>query len=105
MKVKVPQEFKIASHTYTIKYDPKQLESTGAMGLCRHLYKEIILSNNLPESEKMENFLHEYLHCVERIWVAKLDDVDVDRIAEGLCVLFNNLGIEFDWSEIKELST
>ena len=55
----------------------------------------------MPPSELNQTFLHEILHLVERFLVVKIDDVDVDRIAEGLAViLFDNLGIEFDWSEV-----
>jgi len=100
MKIKVPKRIEIASHTYDVLFSPRQLESAGSSGLTKHYYKEIILSKNLPRSELVEVFLHEYLHCVERIWVNSFDDVEIDRLAEGLCVLLNNLNIELDFSGI-----
>ena len=104
VKIKIPREIKIASHTYTIKFDSKALISAGgSAALVRHLYKEILLEKSLPPSELSQSFLHEFIHCIERIWVVKIDDVDVDRLAEGLAVfLFDILGIEFDWSLIEE---
>lgn len=107
MKVKIPREFKIASHTYTIKFDSKALISAGgSAALVRHLYKEILLEKTLPPSELSQSFLHEFIHCIERFWVIKIDDADVDRLAEGLAVLlFDILGMEFDWSNISKSNT
>ena len=104
MKVKIPREIKLLTHTITVKFDPKAVYSAGTCGITKHIYKEIILDNyNLPKSELDQVFLHEYLHVVERHFAVKLDDNDIERISEGLAnFLFNNLGIEFDWSDIQE---
>jgi len=102
MKIKVPVKLKIASHEYTIRDDIKQLMSNTVVGEVRHVYHDIILDFNRLPSELTQTFLHEYLHCIERFWNVKLDDNDVDRLAEGMAVLFNNLGIELDWSNIKK---
>ena len=104
MKVKIPKEIKLLTHTYKIKFDTKELASAGTGGLTKHLYQEIILDNvAYKPSEVDQIFLHEYIHVIERHLCVKLDDADVERISEGLAdLLFNNLGIEFDWSLIKE---
>ena len=45
------------------------------------------------------------MHMIERYCVVKLDDTDIDRIAEGLAMfLFENLDIQLDWSLIKEVN-
>lgn len=107
VKIKVPQKIRFLTHTYTISFAPKQLASAGAGGLTRHLYQEIILDDTCnPKSEVDQVFLHEYLHILERHMGMKLEDADIERITEGLSdLLFNTLGIELDWAEIKELST
>jgi len=104
MKVKIPKKIKTLTHTYKIRFDAKQLLSSGTMGLTRHLYQEIILDNkSTPKSELDQIFLHEYIHVIERHFCVKLDDADVERLSEGLAeLLFNNLNLEFDWSLIKE---
>ncbi len=104
MKVKVPKTIKVLSHTYKVRFDTKDLVANGAMGLTRHLHQEVILDGvNIPPSELNQTFLHELLHIVERHFCLKLGDDDIDRISEGMAViLFDNFGIELDWSAIKE---
>jgi len=103
MKVKIPRELRVLTHTYTVKYDSKNLISAGSQGLTRHLFQEILLDNqNLPLSELNQVFLHEYIHTLERHFCMHLEDGDVERISEGLAILlFDSLGIEFDWSDIE----
>ncbi len=103
MKVKVPQKIKLLTHTYDVEFNKQELSSAGTIGLCQHIYGKIIVGNNFPLSQMNQSFLHEYMHLVERFLVVKLDDTDIDRIAEGIAVLLENLGIELDWSDIKEL--
>jgi len=101
MIIKVPRKVKMASHTYGIKCDSRQSLSAGTCGLTRHIYQEIIMDPSWPLSQKNQTLLHEVMHLIERFWVVKLDDNDIDRIAEGLAVfLFDNLGIELDWSDV-----
>ena len=102
MKVKIPRQIKFLTHKYTIRFDEKELVSTGTIGLTRHLYQELLLSKKtLPKSELDQVFLHEFVHIIERHMCVKLDDADVERISEGFAeLLFNNLDIEFDWGKI-----
>jgi len=102
MEVKIPKQIKILTHTYTVKFDSKELLSSGTCGLCKHLQQEIILEPNHPKSEVNQIFLHEFIHTIERHLCVKLDDADVERLSEGWAtLLFDNLGIEFDWSLIE----
>lgn len=105
VKIKVPQRVKIGAHTYTVKFDTKELLSAGTTGLTKHMTEEIILEGAMPKSQLDQLFLHEVLHMVERYCVVRLEDNEVDSIAEGLAMfLFETLGIELDWSLIKELA-
>ena len=103
MKVKIPKTLRLLTHNIGVKFDVKQTQSLGTCGVTRHLYQDIILDNiTLPKSELDQVFLHEYIHVIERHFCVKLEDADVERISEGLAVLlFNDLDIEFDWSEIE----
>jgi len=104
VKIKVPQEIKLLTHTIKIRFDVKQVISQGTCGITRHLFQDIMLDNlTLPTSELNQVFLHEYIHVIERHFALKLDDNDVERLAEGLSVLlFDSLNIELDWVDIKE---
>jgi len=104
MKVKVPQKIKILTHTYNIRIDSRFTMGAGAQGITRHIYQEIILDGIQPKSELDQVFLHELIHTIERHFCVKLDDPDVERISEGLAIiLFDNLGIELDWSDVEGL--
>jgi len=101
MKVKVPKQIKLLTHTYDVKFDSKFVEAAGTCGLTRHWYQEILLDNNQPKSEIDQIFFHEVFHIIERRFCIKIDDADIERFTEGLMeILVNNLGIELDWSEI-----
>ena len=104
MKIKVPKQMRLLTHNITIRFDAKHVIAQGTCGLTRHLYQDIILDNiSLPPSELNQVFLHEYIHVIERHFCLKLDDADVERLAEGLSVLlFDTFNIELDWSLIEE---
>ena len=104
MKVKIPKTVKFLTHTYKIRFDSTALNSQGTQGMVRHIYQDIILDkDHTAKSETDQIFLHEYIHIIERHTGMKLDDSDIERITEGLAeLLFTSLGIEFDWSLIKE---
>ena len=105
MKVKVPRILRLLTHTCEVKFDTKRVVSAGTCGLTRHLYQDITLDNTtLPQSEVDQVFLHEYIHFLERHFCMSLKEDEVERLAEGLAVLlFNDLGLEFDWSEIEQV--
>lgn len=104
MKVKVPNTIKLLTHEYEVKFGTKRVVSAGTCGLTRHLYQDITIDNvTLPPSEIDQVFLHELIHAIERHFCITIEEADVERLAEGLAViLFDNLGIEFDWSEIND---
>jgi hypothetical protein len=105
MKIKVPKQLRVLTHTYDVKLDSRQVFSAGTCGITKHLFQEIILDDkNLPPSELNQVFLHEYIHTLERHFCVKLEESDVERLSEGLAILlFDSLGIELDWSDIKSL--
>ena len=101
MKVRIPKTIKLLTHTSSIKFDNKFVQAQGTCGITRHWYQDIILDPCLPESEIAQVFFHEVFHVIERHFCVKLDDADIERLSEGLMeILVNNLGIEFDFSDI-----
>ena len=102
MKVKVPKQIKIGAHTYSVCYKQFLGKDMGFRGTIEHRLQEIWIDPDNPESQKAETLIHEVLHLIGSVFSTGLDDSNVDRIAEGfLELLANNLGIEFDWSDIK----
>ena len=104
MKVKIPKEIRLLTHTYKIRSSSKETRANGAMALSRHFHQDIIIDKaTMPRSEYEQAFFHEVLHVIERHFSMNFTDEDIDRLAEGLvAILFDNLGIELDWSAIKE---
>ena len=102
MKVKIPKEIKIGSHNYRVKYKPFLSKDSGFRGTIEHRLQEIWIDPENPPSQRDATLLHEGLHLISTVFSCSLDDDAIDRVAEGLAeFLFNNLGIEFDWSEIE----
>lgn len=104
MKIKVPKEIKLLSHTYQVRSNTKELISAGAMGLTRHLFQWInVDTRNVPPTERDQTLLHELFHVIERHFNLKIEDEDIDRFSEGFAsILFDSFGIKLDWSDIKE---
>ncbi len=103
MRIKIPKQIKICSRTYTIKIDSKTCMGAGSTGLTRHQFDDILLDDIVPVGQMNQILLHEILHVIETVFTIKIDDADTDRLAEGFLIfLQDNLGIEFDWSAIKE---
>ena len=102
-QIKIPREIKVCSHTYKVELSSDVSFKHNSIGIVKHDEQKIIIDSNNAKSQIDQTFLHEYMHLVERFLVVKLDDADVDRIAEGIAILLkNNLNITLDWSDIKE---
>ncbi len=105
MKVKIPQKIKISTHEYSIGYETHLSEDEGFRGVCNHRTQAIKIDPTLPPSRRDQTLLHEIGHIVSKVYVMDENEDNIDRLAQGYAeLLFNNLGIEFDWSDIKELS-
>jgi len=103
IKIKVPGEIKIGTHTYKIMFDRAIRTDDDRIGEANHRTQIIKIWTEAPLSMKNEALLHELIHIAEYYFRVRIDDADIDRIAQCMCdFLFNNLGIEFDWSLIGE---
>lgn len=101
MKVKVPKQIKIGSHTYAVMYRYHLGKDEGFRGTIEHRPQEIHIDPINPLSQRNVTLLHECIHLITTVWSVGLDDDAIDRIAEGLGeLLYNNFGIELDWSDI-----
>jgi len=102
MKVKIPKEIKIGAFSYSIKMVEGLENDYHLLGQCLTDKGIIKLEMHSIPQVKDATLLHEVVHAINDVFVCKIDDECVERIAQGLAeILKNNLGIEFDWSEIK----
>ncbi len=102
MKVKVPSEIKIATHTYRVRYDSHMRHDEACYGQVNHREQTIDIETSIPPSVMNQTLIHEIVHIVDKVYVCRMDEDDLERLSNGMAeLLFNNLGIEFDWSEIE----
>lgn len=98
----MPQVIKIATHSYRVEYNPLLWYEEGLKGCVNHIREVIQIDPRLSESQKVVTFLHEVNHVISDVFHCKLDDDEIDKIAEGTAeLLVDNLDLQFDWSEIK----
>ena len=105
MKIKIPKEIKIAARNYKISMPVNLLRDEGNRG-CVYWHKQIIeIAPNLSEEQIAVSFLHECVHVIDEHMAGRggISEEITSGLAEGLFQLLkDNLGIEFDWSLIKE---
>lgn len=102
MIVKVPGEIKIGIYPYTLEAVKDLKLKQGSWGVTNLVTKEIRIDSNLPQIELNQTLIHEVLHIISANYQCALDEDNVERIANGLSeFLFDNLGIEFDWSGVE----
>ena len=106
VKIKIPNKVKIASHEYRIEFNPLLWHEEGLKGCANHIKQKIQVDPVLAPSQKLTTLLHEINHIISEVYRCKLDEDEIDKMAQGMAeLLVDNWGIELDWSDIKELSS
>ena len=101
MKVKIPNTIKIATHSYKVVFDANLRHDEASYGQVNHREQIIRLEASIPPSLRDQTLIHEIVHIVDRVYVCRMDEDDLERLSNGIAeLLFNNLGVEFDWSFI-----
>ena len=104
MKVKVPNKIKVGAYTYGLTLNPHLHSDDGKYADCNHRTQQISIWTEAPPTVRYESLIHEVLHIAEFSCRIDVSDPDIDRIAYIMTELLqNNLGIELDWSDIKEI--
>ena len=104
IKILIPRQIKIATHPYEIVLKPHLRDDDKRLGSANHRIQRIEIEPDQCPSDLTVVLLHEIIHIIERAYNCDISDPDVDRIAQGMAeFLFNNLGIELDWGDIKKL--
>jgi len=102
-KVQIPNQITIGCHKYSL-YFSNVIDADGHDGTTQHRLQQIWIAPKLPESRLCVALLHEVLHNICEAYCVRINENEVDALAEGLGqFLLNNLEIKFDWSKIKEI--
>ena len=102
MKVKVPKKIKLGTYLYDLVYEPNLAADKQLCGHIRYQRLKINIEPNMDDSVKNVTLLHELFEGISDIYRCGLEDENCERLAQGMAdFLFNSLGIELDWSEIK----
>ncbi len=105
-EIKVPQSIKIGAHSFTVRFDP-QIDADHDRGVVHFNYGSIFINPEWKEKSTREvAFWHEILHIIDRTYnrneITSDDEKNIWALGEGLAQVMQELGINLDWSEIKE---
>lgn len=102
MKLVIPVEFPIGGHTYSVVFNA-DLKDENDYARVNHRLQKIELNPARPRSQIVEALIHELLHVINKVYAnTSLGEDDIAAISEGLLQVFNQLGIEIDFSKIPE---
>ena len=103
LKVKVPQTIQVGGHIYSIWFN-RELDDEEHYGVTHHRKLTIEINPTRPESQQVEALWHEWLHLVNNTYCnRRLDEEMLEGLSEGLCQVWQQLGITLDWGDIKEI--
>ncbi len=103
MKVKVPNKIKIGCFTYDIVYDDTIVPDHNRCGEISPREHKIRMATYLQGDSKSQSLAHEITHFISDVYSCELDEANTDRIANGFIEFLQQLGIEFDWTNIKKV--
>lgn len=85
--MKIPSSLKIGGHIITIEFKPMaEIDSQCNGGFAIWELNKIIIANDIPESRKLEVFIHEVLHFVN----IYMDESDVTYLASILFQIWDD---------------
>lgn len=99
--IKVPSKIQIGGHTYAVLLD-KGLITDGTYYSIDHMRQHIKISPLIAETIKTASLIRALLCAVNNVYNAgDVEDKHLDGLGEGLNQIFQQWGIELDWSEIE----
>ncbi len=105
MKVKVPNEIRIGAYKYKVEFNSHLCYDSNWAGSCCHREAKIVV-DSLGSRQTLDiTLIHEILHMIDKNYSIHIEEDNIDRIACGIMEFLTSLGIELDWSNIKEETT
>ena len=104
LKVKIPQRIKVAGHWLEIQLEEGLSYRHKKLGQCDIENLVIYIEKSIPPSLQSHTLVHELLHAISDQFVGAnaFSEETVGQLATGVWTMLSDLGIELDWSNIKE---
>ena len=103
MKVIIPKQIKVSAQEYEIELVTNLENDYDLWGQCLTGRGVLKIEAGTNPAGRTQTFLHEVMHAINDIYTCRVEEDNIDRMAQGLRdVLVDSLGIEFDWGEIKD---
>ena len=103
MKVKVPQKFKIGATPVSICFAENLVNDDGFDGTFNRRTGKLEIDDRLKDTPAKRDkiFGHELMEVIKENYNLHTSEEDMSNIANGWLEFLSQLGIEFDWEEIK----
>uniref|UniRef100_A0A6M3KLG6 SprT-like domain-containing protein n=1 Tax=viral metagenome TaxID=1070528 RepID=A0A6M3KLG6_9ZZZZ len=103
MIVKVPRSIKIGNFNFKVKFTEHLKVDDNWRGSCNQR-KGLIEIDPIAGNSMNRTLIHEVVHMIDFNYECGFDEDTTSRIANGVSeLIFDNLGVELDWSGIDEL--
>lgn len=102
MIIKVPESIKVGGHTFAIAFSSDAMDD-GHFAKFNLKRQRIELDTSLVVSMRAAALIHEILHAVDFVYTNHhCEESAIEALAQGIYQVMEQLGIELDWSLIKE---
>ena len=102
MRVRVPREIEVIIHPYEIVFCPDLNADEGFRGLCNVRTLQIKIDPKLPPSQRTYILFHEVGEAIKDAYNCGVTHEDLCLMTMGFAEFFTKLGLELDWTDIKE---
>lgn len=104
MKIRIEEELNIGCHPYKVIFN-NLLHDSPAFGRSSMGSEYLQLNPQNTQAQNETSFLHEIISILHFNLIGENISENVAcALSEGLCAILNNMGIEFDFSKLKELT-
>lgn len=102
MDIRVPRRLQIGGHIYSIEYNDEIERTNHFWGTHDHRALKIEIYPNIRSTVKASTLIHEVLHAISTVYSQdQMEEDKVQSLAEGILQVMGELGITFDWGNIK----
>ncbi len=102
MKIKIPRTFKVGAATANVSLKKHLSGDDGFNGTFNTRTGDLRLDCVLIGSKRDRIFAHELMEVIKENYSLHTSEDDMSNIANGWLEFLSQLGVEFDWSDIKE---
>ena len=103
MKVKIPRQFKIGATEAQVGFTKHLFSDDGFNGTFNKRTGELLIEAVLNGKKRDRTFGHELIEVIKENYDLGVSESDMTCIANGWLEFLWQIGIELDWSEIKDV--